>query len=37
LNTGWTYPTNAVFITNFLNSFTNSLAAPQTFFRLAPP
>jgi len=37
LNTGWIYPTNAVFVNNFLNAFTNSLAAPQTFFRLAPP
>jgi hypothetical protein len=37
LNAGWTSPTNAVFTYNFLNAFTNSLTAPQTFFRLAPP
>ncbi len=37
LNAGWIYPGNAVFISNSLNSFTNSLASPQTFFRLAPP
>jgi uncharacterized repeat protein (TIGR01451 family) len=37
LNTGWTYPTNAAFTSNSLNAFTNSLTAPQTFFRLAPP
>jgi large repetitive protein len=37
LNAGWTYPTNAVFITNLLNTFTDTLSAPQTFFRLAPP
>jgi uncharacterized repeat protein (TIGR01451 family) len=37
LNTGWTFPINAVFVTNSLNTFTDSLAAPQTFFRLAPP
>jgi hypothetical protein len=37
LNTGWTYPTNGLFVTNFLNAFTDSLTAPQTFFRLAPP
>jgi len=37
LNAGWTCPTNAVFVTNSLNSFTNGLTAPQTFFRLAPP
>jgi uncharacterized repeat protein (TIGR01451 family) len=37
LNVGWTYPTNAVFVTNLLNTFTDTLSAPQTFFRLAPP
>jgi uncharacterized repeat protein (TIGR01451 family) len=37
LNTGWTYPTNAVFTSNDLNAFTNSLTTPHTFFRLAPP
>jgi uncharacterized repeat protein (TIGR01451 family) len=37
LDAGWTYPTNAVFITNSLNTFTDSLTAPWTFFRLAPP
>lgn len=37
LNAGWTFSTNAVFTSNGLNAFTNSLKAPQTFFRLAPP
>jgi uncharacterized repeat protein (TIGR01451 family) len=37
LNTGWTYPTNAVFTSNDLNAFTNSLTTPHTFFRLVPP
>jgi uncharacterized repeat protein (TIGR01451 family) len=37
LNAGWTDSTNAVFVTGLVNAFTNSLAGPQTFFRLAPP
>jgi hypothetical protein len=37
LNAGWISPTNAVIVTSFQNTFTDSLAAPQTFFRLAPP
>jgi uncharacterized repeat protein (TIGR01451 family) len=37
LNMGWITLSSGVFITNFLNTFTDSLTAPQTFFRLAPP
>jgi uncharacterized repeat protein (TIGR01451 family) len=37
LNTGWTSLTNGVIVNNSLNTFTGSLAAPRTFFRLAPP
>jgi uncharacterized repeat protein (TIGR01451 family) len=37
LDTNWTYPTNVAFVTNSLNIFTDTFAAPQTFFRLAPP
>lgn len=36
VNAGW-IATNAIFITNSLNAFTDSFTAPQTFFRLAPP
>jgi uncharacterized repeat protein (TIGR01451 family) len=37
ISLGWTNATNSVFTTNGLNAYTNSLTAPQTFFRLAPP
>lgn len=37
LNAGWIYPTNPVTVNNFLNTYTNSITAQQTFFRLAPP
>jgi uncharacterized repeat protein (TIGR01451 family) len=36
VNAGW-IATNAIFITNSLNAFTDSFTAPRTFFRLAPP
>jgi uncharacterized repeat protein (TIGR01451 family) len=36
LNSGWT-TANGVLVTNTLNTFTESLAAPQTFFRLVAP
>jgi uncharacterized repeat protein (TIGR01451 family) len=37
LNSPWFLPSHAAFVTNSLNIFTDSLSAPQTFFRLAPP
>ncbi len=37
ISVGWTNPVNAVFTTNGLNTYTNTLTGPQTFFRLAPP
>jgi uncharacterized repeat protein (TIGR01451 family) len=37
LNSGWIDSTNASFNSNGFNAFTNSLTAPQTFFRLALP
>jgi uncharacterized repeat protein (TIGR01451 family) len=37
LTTGWLYPNGPVVITNFQNIFTDSLAAPRTFFRLVAP
>jgi uncharacterized repeat protein (TIGR01451 family) len=37
ISIGWANVTNSVFTTNGLNAYTNSLTAPQTFFRLAPP
>jgi uncharacterized repeat protein (TIGR01451 family) len=33
----WQYPTNGTIISNNLNWFTDSIAAPQKFYRLAPP
>ena len=37
LDFGWITLSNGVFISNSLNTFTDSFTAPQTFFRLAPP
>jgi len=37
LNAGWITPTNSVVFNGFVNTFTYGLAAPQTFFRMAPP
>jgi uncharacterized repeat protein (TIGR01451 family) len=37
LNTGWIYPSNSVTVSGSENFYSNSLTAPQTFFRLAPP
>jgi uncharacterized repeat protein (TIGR01451 family) len=37
LDFGWITLSNGVFVSNSLNTFTDSLTAPQKFFRLAPP
>jgi uncharacterized repeat protein (TIGR01451 family) len=36
-STNWQIPGAATFVTNNLNSFTDSIAAPHMFYRLAPP
>jgi hypothetical protein len=37
LNTGWMIPTNSTIFNGYVNTFTDSFAAPQTFFRLTLP
>ena len=37
LSTNWRYPANGTFVSNNLNSFTDSIASPQMYYRLAAP
>ncbi len=37
LNDAWMFPSGSVFISNSLNTYTDSIAQPQRFYRLAPP
>jgi len=37
LSTNWHFPSSGTFVSNNLNSFTNSIASPHMYYRLAPP
>ncbi|MGD0413618.1 MAG: hypothetical protein ABSC18_18170, partial [Verrucomicrobiota bacterium] len=36
-STNWQYPANGTFVSNNLNTFTDSIVAPRMYYRLAPP